>query len=422
MSGSITNGGTIGSGSDSIVLNVAEDQAQGVDANFTVNVDGQQIGGIETATASQSAGQREAFTFLGNYGVGSHNVTVTFDNNFIYPGESGDRNLYVDGVSYDGQTVSSTTTGIYQSPLFPPNSDSGNIYGNAVFSVNDTTPVPSDGSSTPSTTPGAVSIGSGADTLVLNMAEDPFQGDAQFNVAMDGQQVDGTQTVTASVEQGQQQEFDVHGNWGGGNHTVTVNYTNDSIGGVYPGTLLGLDTADRNLYVMGASLDGGSPASGTPWELSSAGSQSFTVSAGSNPGAGSATTTSAAAPVAATSSSNTSSTAGSGATSDNATVTPATLSAGQASTGSSSGMSFVASPTDGGTGAAATGSTGSSGGTTTDTTSAAASVGAAAPSVQDLSSPPSVGVTDTSNGWSGGGGQWWMNHQNGDWSAYHHQG
>ena len=95
MSGSTSNSNIIGSGSDSITLDMAEDQAQGTDAEFTVNVDGQQIGGVQTVTASQSAGQTEPFTFEGDWAAGNHDVTVTFANNFIYPGLSGDRNLYV---------------------------------------------------------------------------------------------------------------------------------------------------------------------------------------------------------------------------------------------------------------------------------------------------------------------------------------
>ena len=281
MSGSTTGNNTIGSGSDYITLNVAEDQALGVDAQFTVNVDGKQIGGVQTVTASQSSGQTEAFNFAGNWAPGSHDITVTFANNFIYPGLSGDRNLYVDGVSYDGQSVSNAKTPIYQSPLFPPNSTVGNIDGNAVFTVNDTTAVPSGAASTPTTTPGPVSVGSGADTLVLQMAEDAYQGDAQFTVSVDGKQVGGTQTTTAIVGQGQSQEFDVHGNFGAGSHTVSVDFLNDKIGAFYPGTQWAVDTTDRNLYVMGMSLNGGAPASGTPWELSSDGSKDFTVTAGS---------------------------------------------------------------------------------------------------------------------------------------------
>jgi hypothetical protein len=190
----------VGSGSDKITLNMAEDAAAGEDAQFTVNVDGQQIGGVQAVTAAQSQGQTEQFNFYGDYAPGQHTVTVTFTNNYIYPGTPGDRNLYVDGVTYDGQTVSDSTTAIYNSPLFPPNSWTGDIWGDATYNVNDTT---ASTGSNQTTTPGAVSVGSGPDKLVLNMAEDPYQGDAQFTVSVDGQQIGGTQTTTAVVSQDQ---------------------------------------------------------------------------------------------------------------------------------------------------------------------------------------------------------------------------
>ncbi|WP_428485611.1 carbohydrate-binding domain-containing protein [Rhodopila sp.] len=427
-SGNIYNSGSvIGSGSDSIVLNVAEDQALGVNANFTVNVDGQQIGGIQTATASQSSGQAEQFTFEGNYGVGQHNVTVTFTNNFIYPvinadgslstnTGAGDRNLYVDGVSYNGQTVSNTTTPIYVSPGFPPNSNTVEP-GNAVFKVNDTTPVPSGSSPNPTTTPGPVYVGSGPDTLVLNMAEDAYNGDAQFTVSVDGQQVGGTQTTTAEVSEGQQQAFNLQGNWGGGTHTVAVTFTNDGVGGYYPGTNLGLDTADRNLYVMGASLDGGASASGPPWEQATDGTYTFNVTAGSNPGAGASSSSTTATPAATTASTDST-------TSNNATITASSLASGQASTGSSSGMSFVSTPTT-----SASGSSGgsSSSGTSTDTTPAtvASVTSGTSTSSQDYTVPSAGGSSDSSGGTgsTGGGGWSWSNQHDagGNWAAYHQQ-
>jgi hypothetical protein len=441
MSGS-TNSNIIGSGSDSITLNMAEDQALGVDAQFTVNVDGQQIGGVQTVTASQSSGQTEAFTFDGNYGVGQHNVTVTFVNNFIYPGVSGDRNLYVDGITYDGQTVSSATTGIYQTPFFPPNSTTGNNYGNATFAVNDTTAVPAGAPSTPTTTPAPVTVGSGPDTLVLNMAEDPYQGDAQFTVSVDGTQIGGTQTTTAVVDGGQSQEFDVLGNFGPGTHTVSVDFLNDAIGAFYPagtpglpsGTEWALDTTDRNLYVMGVSLDGGPAASGAPWELSSDGTANFSVTAGSN-----ASATGASSGLFASD--------GAAATSDNAAITTSSLAAGTTSSGSSSGMAFVAPATTTGTAASTTGSadpttastgttstgttstdtTGTSTGTTTDTTPAVAAVASTAPqSTQDFSVPSATGSsasTATSTSTAGSGSHWWTNnaaHVAG--SAFHQHG
>lgn len=405
MSGSTSNGAIIGPGSDSINLNMAEDQSLGEDAQFSVNVDGQQIGGAQTVTASQSAGQTQPFTFEGNWGPGPHTVTVSFPNNFSYPG-NGDRNVYVDGLTYDGTKVSGTTTPIYQTPLFPPNSTTGNNYGNAVFGVTDTTPIPSGAASTPTTTPAPVSVGSGPDTLVLNMAEDPYLGDAQFTVSVDGKQIGGTQTTTAIVDQGQFQEFDVHGSFGSGSHSVSVDYTNDRIGGFYPGTQDALDLEDRNLYVMGMSLDGGKPASGAPWEIASTGSHDFSVTAGSNPAA-----TAFDSGLFATD--------GAAATSDNAAIPTGSLASGTATTGSSSGMSFIAAPTTSGTTASSTGSgsassdstsSGGSGGPSTDTTpSLGNALTAGTQGTQDFSVPsaPSSAGSDMNSGTSGTGSNLW---------------
>lgn len=398
MSGSTNNSTIIGSGSDSITLNIAEDQAQGVDARFTVNVDGQQVGGVQTATAAQSSGQTNTFTFNGDWAPGQHNVTVTFANNFLYPGTAGDRNLYVDGVTYDGQTVSNTTTPIYQSPLFPPNSNQGNVYGNATFAVNDTTALPAGFTGNPTSTPAPVTVGSGADTLVLNMAEDPYLGDAQFTVSVDGQQVGGVQTTTAVVGEGQSQEFDVKGNFGSGTHNVAVTFLNDKVGGYYPAGTPGLpatgqwalDTADRNLYVMGMSLDGGAPAAGAPWELSSDGTQTFSVTAGTNPaatGAGSGLFASD----------------GAAATGNNAAITPASLTAGTTTSGfgTSTGTSTGGS-TGGSAGAPPGGSTGGSTGATVGTTPAvAAGVSGSAPSTQDFSVPAAANTGTTTGTTSG---------------------
>jgi len=75
MSGSASNDHTTGSGS--ITIKLSTNQVLGVDARFSVNVDGQQIGGVQTVTASHSAGQDQTFAFARNYPPGSHNVVVT---------------------------------------------------------------------------------------------------------------------------------------------------------------------------------------------------------------------------------------------------------------------------------------------------------------------------------------------------------
>jgi Ca-dependent carbohydrate-binding module xylan-binding len=419
MSGSTSNNNVIGCGSDSIVLRMAGDQAQGVDPKFSVNVDGRQIGGVQVASASHANGQEQTFTFLGNWDAGSHDVTVTFANNFLYPGSSGDRNLWIEGISYNGQAVSNTSTPIYQSPMFPPNSTVGNIYGNKTYSVNDTTPE-SPGESTPTTTPGAVTIGSGADTLVLNMAEDPYLGDAQFTVSMDGHQIGGTQTTTANVQQGQQQQFNVRGDFGSGTHKVTVNFLNDQIGEMYPPGTPGLppgewavDTTDRNLYVMGASINGGPQPSNTPWELSSQGSFDWYVTAGSNQNA-------------------------SQSTSDVAPITSSSVSAGDTGNASSSGMNFVAPGTGTPDTTASTGTTGTtpsagetvtatntaSNNSTTDTTGTLSSTLTNTPvATPDPTVTTQTATADPTSTRGGSGSSWWANHHTWNGSSWdHHHG
>ena len=280
--------GVIGSGSDTIVLTMSEDAdgpvgAAGRDAEFTLNVDGQQIGGLQTVTASHAAGATETFTFDGNYAPGKHVVSVTFANNSMTAGDKaafndgGDRNLYVNSVTYDNVAVSSTVTGIYQSPFYAPLNTGPAVYGNAVYTVNDTTVVPANAPSTPTTSPAPVSYGSGADTLNLVMSEDPYQGDAQFTVAIDGKQVGGTFTTSAIEWEGQTQAFTLHGAWGSGAHTVAVTFLNDLIGP--PDAAGGYDPVDRNLVVNGIIYDGVA-ATTAPYVLSNDGTQSFSIAAG----------------------------------------------------------------------------------------------------------------------------------------------
>ena len=118
---------TTGTGSDTIVLSMSEDAYNG-DAQFTVAVDGTQLGGSFTTTALHAAGASQNFSFNGDWAPGAHTVTVTFLND-AYGGTSAtDRNLYVNAVSYDG-TATGQSAALY--------SDGGRN-----FSVTDTTAIP----------------------------------------------------------------------------------------------------------------------------------------------------------------------------------------------------------------------------------------------------------------------------------------
>lgn len=116
----VTNGGTVGTGTDKLVLSISEDRyangdgksdANG-DATFVVLVDGKQIGGTLTATAMHSQGLTQLFTVLGNFDTGTHWVEVRLTND-AWSGVSSpttDRNIYVTGVTYDGAAVAYSGT------------------------------------------------------------------------------------------------------------------------------------------------------------------------------------------------------------------------------------------------------------------------------------------------------------------------
>ena len=94
------------------MLNVSENAWQG-DAQFTVTVDGQQVGGTYTTTASHGAGQTQSFAFPTNLSSGEHSIGVTFLNDAYGSTPGADRNLYVDGATYNGTPVPGSVLSLY---------------------------------------------------------------------------------------------------------------------------------------------------------------------------------------------------------------------------------------------------------------------------------------------------------------------
>ncbi len=235
---------SIGSGADRLVLGLSEDPYQG-DAQFTVSVDGQQAGGLLTATSVHGVGPSDTVSVLGDWAPGAHTVTVDFLNDAYDGTPDTDRNLYVDGAAYDGVPVDGAAQVLFSA-------------GPVSFDVIDGTPLP------PAT--GPATVGSGSDTLALKVSEDAYQGDAQFTVSVDGQQVGGILTAASLHGGGQSDTVNVLGNWAAGPHTVTVDFLNDAWDGT-PDT-------DRNLYVDGATFNGVA-VSGASLVLNAGGPQSF---------------------------------------------------------------------------------------------------------------------------------------------------
>lgn len=121
---------------------------------------------------------------------------------------------------------------------------------------------------TVATPPAANVLGSGSDSVVLHLAEDAYHGDAHYTISVDGKQIGDMLTETAVKTAGLSQQVTVKGNWGNGQHTVSVNFLNDAYGGS--------TATDRNLYVVGASYDGITDSSDT-LSLMSAGTQTLVV-------------------------------------------------------------------------------------------------------------------------------------------------
>jgi hypothetical protein len=98
---------TTGTGSDTLVLSMSEDAYLG-DAQFTVAVDGRQLGGTFTATALHSGGASQDFIFKGDWAPGAHTVAVDFLNDAWAGTPTTDRNLYMNGLNYDGIATGQT--------------------------------------------------------------------------------------------------------------------------------------------------------------------------------------------------------------------------------------------------------------------------------------------------------------------------
>jgi beta-glucanase (GH16 family) len=227
---------TFGTGPDQFIFQVSEDAYSG-DAQFTITIDGNQIGGILTAAALHGAAKTQSFIVNGTFGTGSHSASLQFLNDAYGGTSTADRNFYVDGASYNGSTMTPGTAALFSN-------------GSANFIKAAT--------GTSATVIPDITVGTGAHTFLFKVSEDAYQGDAQFTITVDGAQQGGVFTTTASHGAGQTQNVIVNGAFSAtAGHTARINFLNDAYGGSGAGQ-------DRNLFVDSASFDGSSltPASG----------------------------------------------------------------------------------------------------------------------------------------------------------------
>lgn len=84
-------------------------------------------------------------------------------------------------------------------------------------------------------------VGSGPRSITLNVAEEAFQGDAEYTISVDNVPIGGTLTASANYAAGQSQTVIVEGSWTDDVHTLVVDFINDGYGGS--------TETNRNLYV-----------------------------------------------------------------------------------------------------------------------------------------------------------------------------
>ena len=94
-----------------LTLRMSEVAWQG-DAQFTVSLDGTQLGGVYTATAFHAAGAVQDFAFGGDYATGAHTVSIRFLNDAYGGTPQTDRDLYVDAILMEGVQQTKAATAI----------------------------------------------------------------------------------------------------------------------------------------------------------------------------------------------------------------------------------------------------------------------------------------------------------------------
>jgi hypothetical protein len=223
---------------DTLTLRMSEDAYQG-NADFTVDVNGTQVGGTYATSALHSAGDSQVFSLTGDWNSGVNDVEINFINDDYGGTASTDRNLYVNSIAYNGVTDAGTSATMLSN-------------GSTDFTVGGSTPTAS----------------APADKVTLNLSEDAYDGNAQFVLYIDGKPVTAPAVVSALADAKQAQGFTFTGNWGAGTHTIGVAFVNDAYGGT--------PTTDRNLYVDSVAVNNTIVSTGIN-ELYSNGTDTFTV-------------------------------------------------------------------------------------------------------------------------------------------------
>ncbi|OYW09845.1 MAG: hypothetical protein B7Z53_02155 [Rhodospirillales bacterium 12-71-4] len=132
------------------------------------------------------------------------------------------RGLYVDSVSLNGADL-------HRSGTLKSN-------GTAEFGFGQETPT------------AAVQLGRGPDVLAFEVSQDAWNGNAEFQLYLDGVAIGGRQAAHVSHATGHGERYEILGDFDAGDHVLGIRFLNDAWGGSA--------AKDRNLYVDELSLNG----------------------------------------------------------------------------------------------------------------------------------------------------------------------
>jgi hypothetical protein len=217
---------------ETLTLNIAEDAWKG-NADYTISVDGKQVGGVRAASALQADNHSNVVSVTGDWGLGTHDVQLTFLNDAWGGSDATDRNLYINGIAFDGVTYAGTSKEM----------NAGGAYDYTVG-----------GSTSKASAP--------ADTLILHLSGNASGGNAQFTLIIDGKAASTPQGVSVAHSSGLWQSASFSGNFGAGTHTIAIQFDNAAAG--------------RDLYVNGINLNGKHYGAGVV-ELTTISHTTFTV-------------------------------------------------------------------------------------------------------------------------------------------------
>ncbi|MGE0222992.1 MAG: glycosyl hydrolase [Acetobacteraceae bacterium] len=97
---------------DTLTLVLSGDSYQG-SPQFIARIDGETLTPEPVAVTAAHGADTQSFEFVGNWGAGTHDIEIGFVNDLWDGSRDTDRNLYVEAVSYRGQSVSSQLVPLY---------------------------------------------------------------------------------------------------------------------------------------------------------------------------------------------------------------------------------------------------------------------------------------------------------------------